>query len=245
MKCIIVCAGYATRLYPLTEDQPKALLHVKGKPIVEYLVDKIRQVKDIDSIYIISNNKFYMKFAWWLSSKKFPKSIDLVDTGSINIEDQLGPIHDCMMALDQFNIKEDILVLYGDNLFSLDINRFIEFFKEKKATCLACYKIDNPADTKKFGIVTVDENKKITKTEEKPEKSDSNLAVTGIYIIKKEDLPKLRAFYQKSEEEKKLSPGWGLTYFIQDLYKKQDVYAFPFSGEWVDIGSKEDYERIK
>ncbi|MCX6742115.1 MAG: nucleotidyltransferase family protein [Candidatus Pacearchaeota archaeon] len=245
MKCIIVCGGYATRLYPLTENQPKALLHVKGKPIVDYLVEKINQVKDIDSIYLISNNKFYMKFAWWLSSKKFPKSIDLVDTGSVTVEDQLGPIHDCLMAIDQFEIKEDILILYGDNLFSLDINEFINFFKEKKATCLACYKIDNPADTKKFGIVTVDENKKIIKTEEKPEKSDSNLAVTGIYMIRKEDIPKLKEFHKKSEEENKLSPGWGLTYFIKDLYEKQDVYAFPFSGDWIDIGSKEDYEKIK
>jgi glucose-1-phosphate thymidylyltransferase len=245
MKCIMVCAGYATRLYPLTENQPKALLHVKGKPIVEYLVDKVNLVKDIDSLYIISNNKFYMKFAWWLSSKKFPKSIELVDTGSVTPEDQLGPINDCLIAIEQFNIKEDILILYGDNIFSLDINKFIDFFKEKKSTCLACYKLDNPADTKKFGIITIDENNKIIKTEEKPDKSDSNLAVTGIYIIKKEDIPKLMAFHKKSEEEKKLNPGWGLTYFIKDLYEKQDVYAFPFSGEWIDIGSKNDYEKIK
>ena len=245
MKAILVCAGYARRLYPLTENQPKALLPVKGKPIIDYLIEKVENIKEISSIYLISNNKFYMKFAWWLSSKRFPKSIDLVDTGSVTVEDQLGSINDCLMALDQFNIDDDILILYGDNIFSLDINQFIEFFKEKKATCLACYEIKDPEDVKKFGIVTIDKNKKIIKTEEKPEKSDSNLAVTGIYIIKKEDIPKLREFYKKSKEEKKLNPGWGLTYFIKDLYKTQEVYAFPFSGDWIDIGSKEDYEKVK
>lgn len=245
MKAIIIAAGYATRLYPLTLEQPKALLCVKGKPIIEYMVDKVNETKEIDSIYILSNNKFYMKFAWWLTSKKFPKSIEIMDTGSIDINDQLGPIHDCIMCLDQFNIKEDILVLYGDNIFSIDLEEVIKFFKEKNASGLACYELKSSEDVKKFGIVTVDESKKIIKTEEKPEKSDSNLAVTGIYFIRKEDLPKLMDFYKKGEKEGKANPSFGLTYFIKDLLEKQDVYAFPFSGDWIDIGSKEDYERIK
>ncbi len=247
MKCILACAGYATRLYPLTENQPKALLPVKGKPIIEYLLEKIEQVPEIDPVYIISNNKFYTKFAWWLSSieSKFSKKIEIIDTSSLTVEDQKGALQDCLTAINQKEIDDDVLILYGDNLFDLNLRDFIKFFKEKNSTCLACYKIPRIEDAKKYGIIETDSENKIIEIEEKPLEPKSNLAVTGIYMIKKQDIKKIKTFYEKSKQENKLAPGFSITYFIIDLFKKQDVYAFPFSGNWVDIGSLEDYERVK
>jgi glucose-1-phosphate thymidylyltransferase len=245
MKVLIAVAGYGTRLYPLTENQPKALLPIKGKPIIDYLIDGLEHIKEVDSIYLISNNKFYTNFAWWLSNKKTSKKIEIFDTGSLTVEDQQGALNDCLMAINQHEIDDDLLILYGDNMFSLDLKRFIDFFNKKQTSCLACYELKNKEDAKKFGIVEINQDNKIVSIEEKPQESKSNLAVTGIYIIKKQDLDKIKEFYEKSKEEGKLTPSYSITFFIIDLFKNQDVYAFPFSGEWIDIGSMDDYERVK
>ena len=247
MKAIILCAGYATRLYPLTENMPKALLPVKGKPILDYLIEKVNEVREVDSIYIISNSRFYNNFSEWLSKKQenYRDKIKIVDSGSDSVDDQKGPINDCLIAINKFGIDDDVLFLYGDNLFSLDMKKFIDFSKEKSSTCLACYELSDIKDASKFGIANVAENNKITDMEEKPQQPRSNLAVTGIYLIRKEDISKLKEFYEKSKAEGRLKPGFGLTYFVIELIKKQEVYAFSFSGEWLDIGSKEDYEKVK
>jgi glucose-1-phosphate thymidylyltransferase len=247
MKCIITAAGYGTRLYPLTENQAKPLLQVKGKPIINYVVEKADKIKEVDSIYIVSNNKFYTNFSWWLSTneKNFKKPIEIIDTGSTNPENALGAIHDGLMAVEKFNIDEDIIFLYPDIIFSLDINDFVSFFKEKQTSCLACYELKDKEQAKRMGIIETDSENKMIGVEEKPKEPKSNLAVAGMYILKKEDLSKLKEFLKKSEKEGKLDAGFGLTYFIIDLYKKQPVFAFPFSGEWIDIGTIEDYEKLK
>jgi glucose-1-phosphate thymidylyltransferase len=245
MKVIIPVAGYGTRLLPLTENQPKALLPIKGKPIIDYLIEKLDKIKEIDTIYIISNNKFYTNFAWWQSKQKTSKKIEIVDTGSVSVEDQKGALHDCLIAINQQEINDDLLILYGDNIFSLDLNKFINFVEKKRATSIACYKLENQQDAKKFGIVETNSEDKIIGIEEKPQEAKSDLAVTGIYLIKKQDIEKMKEFYNQSKRENKLRPGFSITYFIIGLSKSQDIYAFPFSGDWIDIGSREDYEKVK
>jgi len=247
MKCIIIAAGYATRMYPLTENQAKSLLPIKGKAILSYIVEKIGKVQEIDSIYILSNNKFYTNFAWWLSNNKayFSKPIEIIDEHSTAPENQKGGIFGCLTAINQFNIDDDLLILYGDNLFELDLKNFVDFFIEKKSTCLACYELPSLEEAKKFGNIEIDSENKITEIKEKPKEPKSNLAITGIYIIKKQDISKLREYYNTLELTKQLSPHSNITFFIQDIYKKQDIFAFPFSGQWADIGTIEDYEKVK
>lgn len=247
MKAFILAAGFATRLYPLTLNQPKALLPIKNKPILNYIIEKVEKIPKVNRIYIVSNEKFYPNFKAWFNNnqKSFSKPIFIFNEGSLSAEHQRGPIDHCMEIINQDNIDDDLLILYGDNFFSLDLNRFVEFFKNKKSTCLACYALLDLDEAKKFGNIKIDQNNKIVAIKEKPQNPESNLAVTGIYLIKKDDLNDLRSFHQKSKEKNKLSTHWSVTYFILDLYLKKDVYAFPFSGDWVDIGNKEDYGKLK
>ena len=247
MKCIIISAGYATRMYPLTLNQAKPLLPIKGRPILNYIVEKIQNIREIDAIYINSNDKFYLNFTWWLTKneKNFSKSITIMNEMSTAPENQKGGIFGSILTINENDINDDVLILYGDNLFSFDLNDFISFFKEKKSTCLACYKLLNLEEAKKFGNVEIDAENKITEIKEKPKEPTSNLAITGIYIIKKEDIPKLKEFYKKLEENNQLNPHSNMTHFIQEIYKKQDIFAFPFSGDWVDIGTVEYYEKVK
>jgi len=247
MKCIITCAGYATRLMPLTAENPKSLLPVKGKPILEHILDKIKDIEEIDEIFIVSNNKFYTKFAWWLAtfSKTYNKKISIVDSGSVTVEDQKGWLHDSLLAIEQNNINEDLLLIAGDNYLTVDLSEFISFFRKKNAPCLITYVLKNKEDGKKFGIVETNDNFKILDIEEKPEEPKTNLAVVASYCVRKEDISKMKEFLNRLDKENKLNPGIGLTHFFKEIYKEEDVFAFPFQGEWVDIGTKEDYERIK
>jgi glucose-1-phosphate thymidylyltransferase len=247
MKCIISAAGYAIRLYPLTENQPKPLLLIKNKPIINHIIEKVDKIKDIEDIYVVSNNRFYSKFSAWKedNQQNFSKKLHIVDEYSTSPENQRGAIFGGLVAITENNIADDIFVIYADNLFSLDPGDFIDFSKKKQASCLACYKLQNIEDARKFGVISINEDCKIIDIEEKPQQPKSSLIVTGLYIIMKEDIEKLKEFFKKSEEKSLSNSGLSFTYFFKDIHVKQDVYGFPFSGQWIDIGNKEDYEKIK
>ncbi len=247
MKAILLCAGYATRLYPMTENYPKSLLIVKEKPILNHILEKINAAEDIDSVYVVSNKKFYFKFLEWAirNQKNCPKKLCLVNEFSTMPENQKGGIFGAITAIEENRIKDDILIILGDNLFELDLNEFINFFKEKKSPCVACYKLENIEGAKKFGVVQIDENNKIMDVEEKPQNPKSDLIVTGIYALRKRDIKKLKKYYKYLEKNNQQSSNINFTHFLKDIYKQESVYAFPFQGQWIDIGSKEDYEKVK
>lgn len=243
MIAIILAAGYGTRLLPLTFDKPKALLPVKGKTLLSYILEKI----PLDmKTFVVSNEKFYLNFVWWSQQNKqiFP-NVEIFSTGSLSVEDQKGGVNDLLLTLEQNEIDDDLLVVYGDNFFSFNLNKLMDFFNEKQASCLACYQLQDIKNARKFGVVDIDENNKIIDIEEKPQEPKTDLVVTGIYIIKKQDILKLKKYYEKVKSRDELKPSHGIMHFFQEAYKKQDVYAFPFSGFWKDIGTLKDYEEIK
>ncbi len=220
---------------------------VKERPILNHIIEKINTTKDIDAVYVVSNKKFYFKFLEWAiqSQKKCEKKLYLVNELSTMPENQKGGIFGALMAIDENKIKDDLLIILGDNLFELDLNEFIKFFKEKKAPCMTCYALQNKEEAKKFGVVQIDENNKVIDIEEKPQNPKSNLIVMGIYAIRKKDIKKLKKYYKDLEKDSKLCSNINFTHFLKDIYKEESVYAFPFQGQWIDIGSKEDYDKVK
>ena len=231
MKAVILAAGYATRLYPLTKDKAKPLLPVGDKPMIEWIVDKIKEVPEIDGIIVVTNDKFYETFKQWAEGKE---GINVVNDGTTSNEDRLGMIGDMCFALENAKIEEDVLIVGGDNLFEFDINKIVQLSKEKNATVIGAYDVKSIEEARKMGILALDETGKIIDFEEKPENPKSTLASTCLYLVRKEDIPDLLA--QKNIDKNIPLP--------IALMKTKEVYAVAYTEPWYDIGSHEQYQHV-
>ncbi len=239
MRAIILAAGYATRLYPLTKDKPKALLPVCGKPIIDYIIDKLQKVKEVKDITVISNHKFAEDFYKWAESVKSEKPVYVLDDGSTCEDDRLGAIGDIYFAVNKQNINEDVLIIAGDNLFTFELSDCNEFFKEVGENVVVVKEIDNIEQLRQFGVAVLNENGKVMELVEKPQNPPSNTAVFATYFYNKETVDLLRKYIE--EGNKADAPG----YFVQWLYKIKDVYAYKINGECFDVGNIEAYNEVQ
>ena len=237
MKALILAAGYATRLYPLTKLYPKPLLLVKGKPIIDYIIDKLELISEVNEIYIVTNSKFISNFREWKKSIKLDKKITLVDDLTKNNQDRLGAIGDINFVIKKKKIKEDLLVVGGDNLFSGTLRGFLDFSKKNNpAVSIGLYRLKQKKDACNYGVVKLDNHKKIINFQEKPEKPDSNIVAMCLYYMPRNYL-KLVKEYIQSKNKKVDATGS----YIAWLKEKRNVYGYVFSGRWFDIG---DYKYL-
>jgi glucose-1-phosphate thymidylyltransferase len=239
MKVIILAAGYATRLYPLTLTQPKPLLPVAGQPMVEYVLDNLAPIGGIDRIYVVTNNKFAPHFQKWSEHYRATKSklnFTIVNDGSTDDSNKLGAIGDINYVLKTQNVDDDVIVVAGDNLFSKKLEGFGQFCREKNAPVLALYDVGNLEEIKKYNSVTMDSTGKITFFEEKPKNPTSTLTGIALYYYPKSTLPLIRQYIAEGNNPDQ--PGR----LIQWLYPRTPVYTWKVPGIWYDIGSKETLE---
>lgn len=216
MKTIILAAGYATRLYPLTLDKPKALLEVNGKTILDYILDKIAEVDSVNEIIVVSNHKFINHFNAWKENKKYTKEITVMDDGTFSEETKLGAIGDIKLAIDKCNINEDIMVIAGDNLFTYSLLDFYNYYDSLKKDCIVACKLDQSNDLKRMGVVLLDKNCRVIDFEEKPKFPKSNIAIFAAYIYTQETLPLIDQYIREGNNTD--APG----HFPEWLYKKKE-----------------------
>jgi len=225
MRAIILCAGYATRMYPLTLIKSKNLLQIGGKVMIQHIIEKLKKIPDIDKIYIVSNNKFYDDFESFAESE----NITILNDGSNSDKNRLGAIGDIKFVVDRIE-DDEFLVIAGDNLFEFDLDEFINFGRKNGIT-IGIKKIDEINLIKKYSQVLLDEKNRIIYFEEKPENPTSNYAAICVYYFPKGYLKKYIEIYLKEGNNPDQA---GL--FIQYLYKKIDVYGYIFKDTWFDIG---------
>jgi glucose-1-phosphate thymidylyltransferase len=230
MKAVVLAAGYATRLYPLTLHTPKPLLDVAGKPVLEYIIEKIVELSSVNEVLVVTNEKFYSHFRDWLETFESKKPIRLVNDGTKNEKERLGAIGDLLFALNQENIQEDLLCVSGDNLFDFSLKPFYAFYAEKKQPTIALYDLGSRELAKKFGIVKVNQEQKVLDFVEKPLVPPSTLASIGIYAFPTSSFMYLRE-YDKTDHSND-APG----HFIAWLHQQTDVYGFTYADHWFDIG---------
>lgn len=239
MKCIILAAGYATRLYPLTENMPKPLLEVAGVSILDRIVEKIEKVLEIDEIIIVSNHKFYKHFQEWSINYEGSKLISIIDDGATDNENRLGAIKDITYAIEEKEIDEDLMVLAGDNLFDFELTDFVQFFMMKETDCITSHIIEDMERIKRTGVAELNHDFKLISFEEKPEKPKTTCAVPPFYIYKKETLLLIKEFIERGNNGD--APGM----FLSWLLERQPIHAFFFNGNRYDIGTIDSYNEVQ
>ncbi|MFA5144121.1 MAG: nucleotidyltransferase family protein [Candidatus Omnitrophota bacterium] len=237
MTLIILAAGYAVRLQPLTLDTSKSLLPIGGKKIVDRILEKVVKIKGVSAIYIITNSKFFKNFSDWLKSSRHGKKIALICDGTTTNETRLGAVRDLEFVIKEEFIKDDIMVVAGDNLFEFDLNDFLAFAKKKDGVSIAVHDIGALEPAKNYGVVKVAGDDRVVDFEEKPPQPKSTLISTGIYYFPKDKVAFINEYVKM--QNKLDAPG----HYIGWLAKRDKVYGFAFSEDWYDIGNMESYKK--
>ena len=239
MKIIILAAGYATRLYPLTLTQPKPLLPVAGKPMLEYVLDSLAPIGGIDRVYVVTNAKFAVRFQEWSAQHRATRpdwKVTIANDGTTSDNDRLGAIGDIHYVLKTRNVDDDLIVVAGYNLFSEPLGGFGDFCRAKNAPVLALYDVGDLEQIKKYNAISVDGDGRITFFEEKPKNPTSTLTGIALYFYPRNTLPLIRQYIAEGNNPDQ--PGR----LVQWLYPRTAVYTWRVPGMWFDIGSRETLE---
>jgi glucose-1-phosphate thymidylyltransferase len=226
VKAVILAAGYATRLRPLTDSIPKMLLPLAGRPMLDYLLDRIRDMDEIEEMHLVTNAQFAPAFSQWA-----PTDVIVHDDGTTSNEDRLGAIGDLAFAIERGGLaREDLFVVAGDNLIGYPLPGFVEFWRRKGGSAIALHEISEQELLPNYGVVELNGDDRVVGFEEKPAKPRSNLAATASYLYRGSDLELLQGYLEEGNPID--APG----NFVAWLHSRAPVHGFRFSGEWYDIG---------
>ena len=242
MKCLILAAGYATRLYPLTENFPKPLLKVGDKPILDWLISDIDRAGCVDEYVVISNHRFAPIFEEWAASRHARPdraSITVLDDGTSSNETRLGAVRDLQFAMDELGLDDDLLVIAGDNLLDFSLVQFIDYARAKGTSCVMRYYEPSIEKLRKTGVATVDDEGLILSMAEKPAEPQSHWCCPPFYFYRRADVPLVKVG---------IDSGCGVDApgsFIAWLATQTPVYAWPMPGRRYDIGNLASYEEVQ
>jgi glucose-1-phosphate thymidylyltransferase len=229
MKLLVIAAGYATRLYPLTLDRPKALLHVGGRPLLDRVLDALAGI-GADETYVVTNARFAPQFEAWAAGMR---GVRILDDGTTSEEDKLGAIGDIAFVLGEALVDDDLVVVAGDNLFSEDLADFGRYARERDEPVLALYDVGDLAQMSKYNAIETDAEGRITFFEEKPAAAKTTLTGIALYFYPRRMLPLIRQYLVEGNNPDQ--PGR----LVEWLYSRVDFYTWRVPGRWYDIGSAE------
>jgi glucose-1-phosphate thymidylyltransferase len=242
MKAIILAAGYATRLYPLTKEYPKPLLTVGKRPIIDYIMDKFSEIDEINEIIVATNSKFVSIFNTWAYELKSKKRLTVIDDLTRSHADRRGAIGDMLFVIEGCKIADDLLVIGGDNLFDGSLYDFVAFAKvHHPSPVVGVYDIKQKDQATKYGVVELNGKNQIVDFQEKPKDPRSTLIAMCLYYFSKEKLKFIKEYFNNVKTDKRDATG----FYIDWLRLQEDVYGFVFHGRWYDIGHHDLYHEAK
>lgn len=239
MECILLAAGYATRLYPLTENMPKALLTLGDRTILDFVIDQVETVDEVNTIYIVTNHKFYINFCEWANTYKGKKNIKVINDFTTSNDNRLGAIGDMKYVVDKEQIDDEILVMASDNIFDFPLMNFVNMYHEKNADMICAHVLEDKSQLHSQGVVELDENDRVIGFEEKPEHPKSDMGVPPFYLYRRETLALLEQYLKEGNNPD--APG----NFVPWLKDRVPVYAYRFNSMCIDIGTPENYYETK
>ncbi len=233
MKALVLAAGYGVRLAAVAKDTPKPLLCVAGKALIDHVVERLRTVKALNEIVVVTNHKFYSHFTLWAKTHA-GVPIRIVNDGTDTPEERLGSVGDIHFVWSRERVHDDWLIVAGDNLFDQELTPFLSFARAKApAVSIGLYDIGDIKAASKFGVCSLDAQSRVTLFQEKPKNPLSTLIATCVYYFPRQTLTLIEEYTVQSGALDAAGS------YIQWLAEKKDVYGFQFSGKWYDIGSIE------
>ena len=225
MRALILAAGYATRLRPLTDSVPKQLLPVGGRPMVDWILDKLRET-NVEEIHLVTNARFATAFEHWAEGT----GVDVHDDGTTTNDDRLGAIGDIQFV----GLDDDLLAIAGDNLFDFSLRGFEDFWRGKPgSSCVAVHDVGDRELAKQYGVISVDDSDRVTSFVEKPSEPSSTFAATATYLFSRSHVRLVETYLRASEPRDQ--PG----NFVAWLQAREPVYGWCFDDPWYDIGDVE------
>ena len=232
MKALVLAAGYATRLYPLTLDRPKALLQVGGRPMLDHVLERLQEM-GVDETIVVTNAKFTPHFEEWARGRE---GVTIVNDGTTSNDDRLGAIGDIGFVLKQLGLDDDLVVVAGDNLFGENVSAFAEYGQKVEAPVIAVHDVGDLSRMNEYNQIEVDDEGRIVFFEEKPTQARTTLAGVALYFYPRLTLPLVQQYLEDGNNPDQ--PGR----LIEWLYPRTSVYTWRLPGEWYDIGSAETLE---
>ncbi|VVB99072.1 Bifunctional protein GlmU [uncultured archaeon] len=240
MKALILAAGYATRLWPLTKNMPKPMLEVKGRAIIDHISSHFCEIKELSEVFIVTNEKFAPDFEEWAQKQKHSLKVKVIDDMTKSNDDRKGAVGDMHYAIQEAKIDDDLLVIAGDNLFEYKLADFYKFFQQKKASVVACKDMGSKEEVRgKFGVVEAGNDLKIIGFEEKPQEPKGTLAATACYIFSRNDVKEITKYIEFGNKPDNSGD------FIKWLAGHRPIFAFVFKEKWYDIGSFESLGKAR
>ncbi|HEX6490151.1 MAG TPA: nucleotidyltransferase family protein [Gaiellaceae bacterium] len=233
LKAVILAAGYATRLYPLTLDQPKPLLQVGGRPILERLLEQLVPIEGLEEVYLVTNARFADHFREFAAARPGLPALRVVDDGSTGDENKLGAIGDLELVIRGQGLDDDLLVAAGDSIFTESLAGLVSAGLERQAPVIALYDVGDLEAIKRYSSIVTDEQGRIVEFEEKPERPRSSLAGVALYFYPRFVLPLVATYLAEGGNPDQ--PGR----LVEWLYRRVPFYTWRVPGRWYDIGSKE------
>jgi glucose-1-phosphate thymidylyltransferase len=228
VRAVVLGAGYATRLRPLTDEVPKQLLPVGGRPILDWILDKLDGVPELDGVHVVTNSHYASRFRRWADERG---GVAVHDDGTSTNEDRRGAIGDLAFTIEEAGIDDDLLVIAGDNLFGFALSDFVAFWRGKGiASSVAVHDVRDPALARQYGIVELAGDDRVVSFVEKPAEPQSTLAATAMYLYHRDHVRLIGEYL--AEGNQRDQPG----NLIAWLHRREPVYAYRFEGEWFDIG---------
>jgi glucose-1-phosphate thymidylyltransferase len=229
LKAILLAAGYGTRLRPLTDERPKHLLPVGGRPMLDWILDWVRELDDVDGVHLVTNSRFAANFARWAE----PEGVTVHDDGTTSNEDRLGAVGDLRLVIESAGLEDDELLVIGDDMLELSLPRFVERWRAKPqpASAVPLHDVGDLEVATHYGIVSTDAAERIVHFVEKPSDPPSTLAATVAYLLPPEHVRLVEAYLGEGHAPDNAGS------FLGWLAGRERVYGYRFDGAWYDIGN--------
>jgi len=238
MKAIILAAGYATRLFPLTESFPKPLIKIAGKAMIDYIIEKTLEI-GIEDIFVVTNDKYAGYFEAWVKNLNYNVNIKIINDKTLSNDDRLGSIGDIQFVIDQEGIDDDVFVICGDNLFEFSLYKAKQRFDLTQKTTIVGFDVQEIDVAKKLWIISINNENEVIEFVEKPVNPPSTLASAGIYFYPKSVVRLLKTYLEAGNN--KDAPGNFLAWLIHE----DAVFAEIYTEQWYDVGTFENLKSAK